>query len=83
MLHRVGGHATHPSTSLTSILAVSASSSRRVYPSAGVLVAKEPGFDQQKFGRVDQGEVSFPLSKANIVATDLLRLSRASLISVV
>jgi hypothetical protein len=49
----------------------------------GVLVAKEPGFDQQKFGRVDQEEASFPLSKANIDATDLLRLSSASLISVV
>jgi hypothetical protein len=31
----------------------------------------------------DQGEASFPLSKANIDATDLLRLSSASLISVV
>jgi hypothetical protein len=49
----------------------------------GVRVAKEPGFDQQRFGRVDQGEASFPLSKANIDATDLLRLSSASLISVV
>ena len=49
----------------------------------GVRVVKETGFDQQKFGRVDQGEASFPLSKANIDATGLLRLSGASLISVV
>jgi hypothetical protein len=31
----------------------------------GVLVAKESGFDQQKFGRVDQGKAAFPLRKAN------------------
>ena len=48
----------------------------------GVLVVKTR-FDQQRFGRVDQEEASFPLSKANIDATDLLRLSSASLISVV
>jgi hypothetical protein len=33
----------------------------------GVLVAKTR-FDQQRFGRVDQEEASFPLSKANIDA---------------
>jgi hypothetical protein len=49
----------------------------------GVLVAKESGFDQQKFGCVDQGEAVFPLRKANIDATDLTRLSGASLVSVV
>jgi hypothetical protein len=49
----------------------------------GVCVAKESGFDQQKFGRVDQGEAAFPLRKANVEATGLLRLSGASLISVV
>jgi len=66
------------------MLAVSALSVRRVHLEAqGVLVAKESGFDQQKFGRVDQGEASFPLRKANIDATDLLRLSGASLISMV
>ncbi len=66
------------------MLPVSASSVRRVQLEAqGVLVAKECGFDQQKFGRVDQGEASFPLRKANIDATDLLRLSGASLILVV
>lgn len=48
-----------------------------------VPVAKESGFDQQKFGRVDQGEAAFPLRKANVEATGLLRLSGASLISVV
>jgi len=48
-----------------------------------VLVAKEPGFDQQEFGRVDQGEASFPLRKATVEATGLLQLSSASLISVV
>jgi hypothetical protein len=48
-----------------------------------VLVAKESGFAQQKFGRVDQGEAAFPLSKANIDATDLLRLSSEALVSVV
>ena len=49
----------------------------------GILVAKETGFDQQKFGRVDQGKAAFPLRKANIGATGLLQLSGASLISVV
>jgi hypothetical protein len=49
----------------------------------GVCVAKESGFDQQKFGRVDQGEAAFPLRKANVEATGLLRLSGAPLISVV
>ena len=37
-------------------LAVSASSSGRVHPGAGVRVTKESGFDQQEFGRLDQGE---------------------------
>jgi hypothetical protein len=46
-------------------------------------LAKESDFDQQKFGRVDQGKAAFPLRKANIGATGLLRLSGASLISVV
>ena len=49
----------------------------------GVRVVKETGFDQQKFGRVDQGEAAFPLRKANVEATGLLRLSGASLVSVV
>jgi hypothetical protein len=49
----------------------------------GVRFAKESDFDQQKFGRVDQGKAAFPLRKANIGATGLLRLSSASLISVV
>jgi hypothetical protein len=49
----------------------------------GVRFAKESNFDQQKFGRVDQGEAEFPLRRANIGATGLLRLSGASLISVV
>jgi hypothetical protein len=49
----------------------------------GVCVAKASGFDQQKFGRVGQGEAAFPLRKANVYATCLLRLSGASLISVV
>jgi hypothetical protein len=49
----------------------------------GVRVAKESGFDQQKFGRVDQGEAAFLLRKATVEATGLLRLSGASLISVV
>ena len=47
----------------------------------GVHFAKESDFDQQKVGRVDQGKAAFPLRKANIDATDLLRLSSASLIS--
>ena len=46
------------------MLAVSASSVRRVQLEAqGVLVAKECGFDQQKFGRVDQGEAAFPFQE--------------------
>jgi hypothetical protein len=49
----------------------------------GVRFAKESDFDQQKFGRVDQGKAAFPLRKANIGATGLLQLSGASLISVV
>ena len=49
----------------------------------GVHVVKESGFDQQKFGRVDQGEAAFPLRKATVEATGLLRLCGASLISVV
>jgi len=49
----------------------------------GVRVAKESGVDQQKFGRVDQGEAAFPLRKANVEVTGLLRLSGASLVSVV
>ena len=49
----------------------------------GVRVVKESGFDQQRFGRVDQGEAAFPLRKANVEATGLLRLSGASLVSVV
>ena len=49
----------------------------------GVRVAKESGFDQQNFVRLDQGEATFPLGKANVEATGLLRLSGASLISVV
>jgi hypothetical protein len=49
----------------------------------GVLVAKESGFDQQKFGGVDQGEAAFPLRKANVDATGLLRLSSEALVSVV
>jgi len=49
----------------------------------GVRVVEESGFDQQKFGRVDQGEAAFPLRKANVEATGLLRLSGASLVSVV
>jgi hypothetical protein len=35
----------------------------------GVRVAKESGFDQQKFVRLDQGEAAFPLRKANVEAT--------------
>jgi hypothetical protein len=49
----------------------------------GVRVVKESGFDQQKFGRVDQTEAAFPLRKATVEATGLLRLSGASLVSVV
>src|SRR5215469_2255387 len=49
----------------------------------GVRVMKESGFDQQKFGRVDQGEAALPLRKATVEATGLLRLCGASLISVV
>ena len=49
----------------------------------GVRVVKESGFDQQKSGRVDQGEAAFPLRKATVKATGLLRLSGASLVSVV
>jgi hypothetical protein len=49
----------------------------------GVRFAKESDFDQQKFGRVDQGKAAFPLRKTNIGATGLLQLSGASLISVV
>jgi hypothetical protein len=49
----------------------------------GVRFAKETDFDQQKFGRVDQGEAASPLRKATVEATGLLRLSGASLISVV
>jgi hypothetical protein len=44
---------------------------------------KNPVLDQQEFGRVDQGEAVFPLRKANIDATGLLRLSGTPLISVV
>jgi hypothetical protein len=49
----------------------------------GVRAAKETGFDQQKFYSLDQGEAAFPLRKVNVEATGLLRLSGASLISVV
>jgi hypothetical protein len=45
------------------MLAVSAPSSRRVHLVQGVLVAKESGFDQQKFGGVDQGEAAFPFQE--------------------
>ena len=46
------------------MLAVSASSVHRVHLEAqGVLVANECGFDQQKFGRVDQGEAAFPFQE--------------------
>jgi hypothetical protein len=48
-----------------------------------VRFAKESDFDQQKFGRVDQGKAAFPLRKTNIGATGLLQLSGASLILVV
>jgi hypothetical protein len=71
----------HRSLNAGSLCLVRSSSASR--GAQGVLVAKESGFDQQKFGRVDQGEASFPLRKANIDATDLLRLSGASLILVV
>jgi hypothetical protein len=67
-------------------LAVSVSSSRRVHPGAGVRVAKESGFDQQEFGRLDQGEEAFPLRKVNVDAKGLApasSLSGASLVSVV
>jgi hypothetical protein len=49
----------------------------------GVLVAKESGFDPQKFGRVDQGEAAFPFQNPNFDATGLLRLSSEALVSVV
>jgi hypothetical protein len=48
-----------------------------------VRAAKESGFDQQKFGRADQGEAAFPLRRANVDLKGLLRLSGASLVSVV
>ena len=44
---------------------------------------KNPVLDQQEFGRLDQGEAAFPLQKGNVDATGLLRLSGASLVSVV
>ena len=49
----------------------------------GVRVAKETGFDQQKICSARSGEAAFPLRRANVEATGLLRLSGASLISVV
>lgn len=51
----------------------SASSGGRVHPGAGVRVAKESGFDQQEFGRLDQGEEAFPLRKVNVDAKGLLQ----------
>jgi hypothetical protein len=44
---------------------------------------KEPSFASARVGRGDQGEAAFPLSKANVDATGLFRLSGASLVSVV
>jgi hypothetical protein len=44
---------------------------------------KNPVLISKKFVRLDQGEGAFPLRKANVEATGLLRLSGASLISVV
>ena len=44
---------------------------------------KNPVLINKNFVRVDQGEAAFPLGKANVEATGLLRLSGASLISVV
>jgi hypothetical protein len=54
-----------------------------VHSSAGSSFAKESGFDQKKFGRVDQGKAAFPLRKATVDATGLLRLSSEALVSVV
>jgi hypothetical protein len=56
---------------------------RRVPPSAESPFVKEPSFASARVGRGDQGEAAFPLSKANVDATGLFRLSSASLISVV
>jgi hypothetical protein len=44
---------------------------------------KNPVLDQQEFGRLDQGVAAFPLQEGNVDATGLLRLSGASLVSVV
>ena len=44
---------------------------------------KKPVLISKNFVRLDQGEAAFPLRKANVEATGLLRLSGASLISVV
>jgi hypothetical protein len=44
---------------------------------------KNPALISKNFVRLDQGEAAFPLGKANVEATGLLRLSGASLISVV
>ena len=44
---------------------------------------KNPVLISKNFVRLDQGEAAFPLRKANVEATGLLRLSGASLISVV
>ena len=44
---------------------------------------KNPALISKSLFGVDQGEAAFPLRKANVEATGLLRLSGASLISVV
>ena len=44
---------------------------------------KNSVLDQREFGLVDQGEAALSLRKANVEVTGLLRLSGASLISVV
>ena len=44
---------------------------------------KNPVLISKTFVRLDPGEAAFPLRKANVEATGLLRLSGASLISVV
>ena len=51
----------HLSLKAGSLCLVQASSASRLQ---GVLVANEPGFDQQKFGRVDQGEAAFPFQES-------------------